>query len=180
MAGGGGDQETNLEYTPTWVVAVYLLKKKQKPLYEALQKIRQVLGGRCLLVGSANSGYCGAKDKAPLLSLTALHHLHTFIFVLAVSHVTFSALTILFGGLKIRQWKSWEEYNPEEVLRSKVTHVQDHDFSKSRFLGFAFFRQAILWICHKIGLYNFEAWLHYDSLQGESKVQFSQVYDTRT
>ncbi|KAF3641959.1 putative EPIDERMAL PATTERNING FACTOR-like protein 2-like [Capsicum annuum] len=59
-----------------------------------------VLGGRCLLVGSANSGYCGAKDKAPLLSLTALHHLHTFIFVLAISHVTFSALTILFEGLK--------------------------------------------------------------------------------
>ncbi|XP_016537549.1 MLO-like protein 15 isoform X1 [Capsicum annuum] len=220
MAGGGGDQETNLEYTPTWVVVVYLLKKKQKPLYEALQKIRQelmllgfisllltvsqdrilkiciskhltnhwlpckkdndaketvhfltnffslVLGGRCLLVGSANSGYCGAKDKAPLLSLTALHHLHTFIFVLAISHVTFSALTILFEGLKIRQWKSWEEYNPEEVLRSKVTHVQDHDFSKSRFLGFAFFRQAILWICHKIGLYNFEAWLHYAGICG--------------
>ncbi|KAM3270235.1 hypothetical protein P3S67_029592 [Capsicum chacoense] len=175
MAGGGGDQETNLEYTPTWVVAVvstvivaisllverilhyggkYLLKKKQKPLYEALQKIKEELmllgfisllltvsqdrilkiciskhltnhwlpcikdndaketvhfltnffslvpGGRCLLVGSANSGYCGAKDKAPLLSLTALHHLHTFIFVLAVSHVTLLALTILFGGLK--------------------------------------------------------------------------------
>ncbi|PHT40374.1 hypothetical protein CQW23_19228, partial [Capsicum baccatum] len=75
-----------------------------------------VLGGRCLLVGSANSGYYGAKDKAPLLSLTALHHLHTFIFVLAVSHVTLSALTILFGGLKIRQWKSWEEYNPEEAF----------------------------------------------------------------
>ncbi|XP_055820079.1 MLO-like protein 1 [Solanum dulcamara] len=216
-----GDLETNLEFTPTWIIAIvctvivaisllveriihyggkYLLKKNQKPLYEALQKIKEELmllgfisllltvsqerilkicipkhlsnhwlpckkeeeddegaketvhfqtnffslipGGRRLLAESANSGYCKAKDKAPLLSLTALHHLHTFIFVLAVSHVTFSALTILFGGIKIRQWKSWEdsiqkeEYNPEEVLRSKVTHVQDHDFVKGRFLGF--------------------------------------------
>lgn len=29
----------------------------------------------------------------------------------------------------------------------------------------AFFRQAILWICHKIGLYNFEAWLHYGTFK---------------
>ncbi|KAK4345292.1 hypothetical protein RND71_035468 [Anisodus tanguticus] len=229
MGGGGGDQETNLEFTPTWVVALvctvivaisllverilhyagkYLLKKKQKPLYEALQKIKEELmllgfmsllltvsqerilkicipkhltnhwlpckkeddedahetvhfqtnffslipGGRHLLSGSANSGYCEAKDKAPLLSLTALHHLHTFIFVLAVSHVTFSALTILFGGIKIRQWKSWEdsiqkeEYNPKEVLLSKVTHVQDHDFVKGRFLGFGKRSTLLSWL----------------------------------
>uniref|UniRef100_M1B2N1 MLO-like protein n=1 Tax=Solanum tuberosum TaxID=4113 RepID=M1B2N1_SOLTU len=227
MAGGGGDQETNLEFTPTWIVALvctvivaisllveriihyggkYLLKKNQKPLYEALQKIKEELmllgfisllltvlqerilkicipkhltnqwlpckkdgdvnetvhfqtnffslvpGGRRLLAESANSGYCEAKDKAPLLSLTALHHLHTFIFVLAVSHVTFSALTILFGGIKIRQWKSWEdsiqkeEYNPEEVLRSKVTHVHDHDFIKGRFLGFGKRSTLLSWL----------------------------------
>lgn len=41
------------------------------------------------------------QGMVPLLSTTALHHLHIFIFVLAVVHVTFCALTILFGGVKV-------------------------------------------------------------------------------
>lgn len=41
------------------------------------------------------------QGKVPLLPLEALHHLHIFIFVLAIVHVTFSVLTILFGGVKV-------------------------------------------------------------------------------
>jgi len=62
MGGGGGEEGNNLEFTPTWVVAVvcsvivaasfaaerflhyggkFLKKKNQKPLYEALQKIKE-------------------------------------------------------------------------------------------------------------------------------------------
>ncbi|KAF4346523.1 hypothetical protein G4B88_009225, partial [Cannabis sativa] len=81
-------------------------------------------------------------EKVPLLSTTALHHLHIFIFVLAVVHVTFCALTILFGGIKIRQWKKWEDSiskngtnNAEEALKTKFTDVQGHDFIRGRFLG---------------------------------------------
>ncbi|KAH9782431.1 MLO-like protein 1 [Citrus sinensis] len=220
MAEGG----TTLEQTPTWVVAVVcsviviisltverllhhlgkiLKKKNQKPLFEALQKIKEelmLLGfisllltvcqgliskicmpehlsrkwlpcdpekddkdtktaahfqaffsafsahhgtGRRLLADAASEaeGNC-PKGKVPLLSTTALHHLHIFIFVLAVAHVTFCALTILFGGAKIRQWKQWEdsvaneEFDAEEVLKTKFTHVHEHDFIKSRFRGF--------------------------------------------
>ncbi|XP_024024648.1 MLO-like protein 1, partial [Morus notabilis] len=236
MAGGEG--ETTLEYTPTWVVAVVcsvivlisllverllhftgkcLKKKNKKPLFEALQKIKEelmLLGFISLLltvfqqriakiciteqqskhwlpcnnrsdeyddddhessssssysttkhfqtrtttIASASSfvvdhiisrrllaadssDYCSQKGKVPLLSTTALHHLHIFIFVLAVVHVTFCALTIIFGGIKIRQWKHWEdsiskqEYNPEEVIKTQFTHVHDHDFIRNRFLG---------------------------------------------
>ncbi|XP_019157779.1 PREDICTED: MLO-like protein 1 [Ipomoea nil] len=64
MAGGGEGEVTNLEQTPTWFVALvctvivaislalerilhylgkFLLKKKQKPLFEALQKIKEEL-----------------------------------------------------------------------------------------------------------------------------------------
>ncbi|XP_015867941.3 MLO-like protein 1 [Ziziphus jujuba] len=213
---------TTLEYTPTWVVALvctvivlisltveriihyagkYLKKNNQKPLFEALQKIKEelmLLGFISLLLtvfqnpiakicitkeeaskwlpckkddeadtktsahfqsfftyslipgtsprllaessGSSSTSSC-IEGKVPLLSTTALHHLHIFIFVLAVVHVTFCVLTILFGGAKIRQWKQWEdffskkEYNPEEVLKTKFTHVQDHDFIRGRFLG---------------------------------------------
>ncbi|KAI5670041.1 hypothetical protein M9H77_19894 [Catharanthus roseus] len=220
MAEGGG---VTLEYTPTWVVALvctvivalsllverilhyagkYLMKKDQKPLYQALLKIKEELmllgfisllltvsqdkinkicipkhlsnhwlpckkdqtndpksnshlqllfssfnhlipgGGRRLLAADASAqGYCENKGKVPLLSLTALHHLHIFIFVLAVSHVIFCAFTILFGGLKIRQWKRWEdaiqneEYDLEQAVRNRVINVKDHAFIKGRFRG---------------------------------------------
>lgn len=215
MAEGG----TTLEYTPTWVVALvssvivilslflertlhytgkYLKKHNQKPLFQALQKIKEelmLLGFISLLLtvfqgriakicitekqagqwlpckkettststsahfqtvffpwssaarrllaedsASTTSGSC-SEGKVPLLSTTALHHLHIFIFVLAVVHVTFCVLTILFGGAKIREWKHWEdsitkkEYNPQEVLTMKFTHVHDHDFIRGRFRG---------------------------------------------
>ncbi|KAL3531013.1 hypothetical protein ACH5RR_010335 [Cinchona calisaya] len=217
MSGGGEAEGTTLEFTPTWVVGAvctvivalslaaerflhytgkYLKHKNQKPLYEALQKVKEELmllgfisllltvfqgsivkmcvkesvtlhllpcslptesssseGGsshaspestahrRLLAEGSANAGYCAAKHKVPLLSVEALHHLHIFIFVLAIVHVTFSVLTVVFGGAKIRQWKHWEDsiakenYDTQQVLKPKFTHVQQHDFIKSRFLG---------------------------------------------
>ncbi|KAM5554336.1 MLO-like protein 1 [Rosa sericea] len=90
--------------------------------------------------GEAQEGYCAQKGKVPLLSVQAFHHLHIFIFVLAIAHVTFSAMTICFGGLKIRQWKQWEELVAKEIddtesAQPKVTHVQDHDFVKDHYLG---------------------------------------------
>ncbi|XP_058009808.1 MLO-like protein 1 isoform X2 [Hevea brasiliensis] len=212
MAGG-----VTLEYTPTWVVAVvctfiviislsverflhylgkFLKKKNQKPLFEALLKIKEELmllgfisllltvfqdritsicisedlankwlpckkkssatgtahfqtffsffpGGSThrLLAEASDSTFTCSEGKVPVLSLTALHHLHIFIFVLAVVHVAFCALTILFGGAKIRQWKHWEDsisnkdYDLEEAKGSKFTHVHDHDFIKKRFKG---------------------------------------------
>ena len=45
--------------------------------------------------------FCVLQNKVPLLSLEALHHLHIFIFVLAIVHVTFCVLTVLFGGAKV-------------------------------------------------------------------------------
>ncbi|BAT77441.1 MLO-like protein [Vigna angularis] len=229
---GGGEEGESLEFTPTWVVAAvctvivaislaaerflhfggkYLKAKDQKPLYEALQKIKEelmLLGfisllltvtqngitkicvppaftrhmlpcsldlapkheshfqtfyfpgtPRRLLAATAaehapphseaeatetgtETGFCARKNKVPLLSVEALHHLHIFIFVLAVVHVTFSVLTVVFGGARIRQWKHWEDsiakknYETDRVLKPKVTDVQQHDFIRGRFSGF--------------------------------------------
>ncbi|GER54598.1 MLO-like protein [Striga asiatica] len=230
MAGGGEGEGTTLEYTPTWVVAAVcsvivgislaaerllhcagktLKRKNQKPLFEALQKVKEelmllgfislmltVFQGRivkicvphdimvhllpCSLPSESSGGNESntspeAKghnrrllaekaagdmdyrimvklkekmlfalpylDKVPLLSLEAVHHLHIFIFVLAIVHVTFSVLTVVFGGAKIRQWKRWEDaiakdnYDTTHALKPQVTHVQEHDFIKKRFLG---------------------------------------------
>ncbi|KAK2446873.1 Seven transmembrane MLO family protein [Trifolium repens] len=223
MSGGGeGEEETTLEFTPTWVVAAvctvivaislaaerllhyggkFLKRKDQKPLYEALQKIKEelmLLGFISLLLTVSQNGltkicvhesvmrhmlpctsqdkeekehsafsfpariarrllaeaaaaataaaehktsYCARKNKVPLLSLEALHHLHIFIFVLAVVHVTFSVLTVVFGGARIRQWKKWEDsiakenYDTSKLLKPKLTQVQQHEFIKGRFSG---------------------------------------------
>ncbi|XP_022155786.1 MLO-like protein 1 isoform X2 [Momordica charantia] len=194
MAGGGGEG-TSLEYTPTWVVAAvcsvivaislamerllhflgnYLKRKNQKPLNEALQKVKEdkpakghdsssdetgssttehfqtfvvssISGmARRLLAEdeepATQAGYCAHKNKVPLLSLEALHHLHIFIFILAIVHVTFCVLTIVAGGLRIRQWKHWEDSIAEENYDAekaspKFTHVHQHAFIKGRFLG---------------------------------------------
>ncbi|KAK9162685.1 hypothetical protein Syun_003587 [Stephania yunnanensis] len=220
MAGGGGEGR-DLEYTPTWVVAIVctiivcislaverilhyagkvLKKKDQKPLFEALQKVKEELmllgfisllltvfqgriakicisegwtnhllpckiekrkGGRGgaasehlqvgffrslvygtgrRLLAESDPDYCPKKGKVPLMSLEALHHLHIFIFVLAIVHVTFCVLTVLFGGAKIRQWKHWEDsiakdkYDTNKVL-NKFTHVHDHAFIRDHFIG---------------------------------------------
>ncbi|XP_050363358.1 MLO-like protein 1 [Argentina anserina] len=217
MTSGSEEGET-LEYTPTWVVAAvctvivaislalerllhyggkFLKKKGQKPLYEALQKVKEelmllgfisllltvfqnVISKMCVkhgimehmlpckleeVVAETNtttshfvvrhfrrlaeetaeeqSGYCAAKGKVPLLSVEALHHLHIFIFVLAIVHVVFCVLTVVFGGMKIRQWKKWEDaiaaqnYDSQQFLnkKHKFTRVQEHAFIKERFLG---------------------------------------------
>ncbi|KAK2992694.1 hypothetical protein RJ640_029951 [Escallonia rubra] len=105
------------------------------------------VNGRRLLAEPAASSnasdYCAALDKIPALSYTAVHHLHIFIFVLAVVHVVFCALTIIFGSAQIRRWKRWEddvqkkEYNPQEDLQTEptVTYLGDHAFIRSRFRG---------------------------------------------
>ncbi|KAI3983597.1 hypothetical protein MKX01_000609 [Papaver californicum] len=53
--------------------------------------------------------YCGKKDMVPLVSKTAIHQLHIFIFVLAVSHVLYCILTMALGRAKMRKWNIWEK-----------------------------------------------------------------------
>ncbi|XP_019166925.1 PREDICTED: MLO-like protein 1 [Ipomoea nil] len=93
------------------------------------------------LLGFHDEGapYCAKKGKMPILSVHALHHLHIFIFTLATVHITSTLITLIFGVLRIRQWKIWEDeiakasYQTE--TESGITDVQQHDFIKSRFKG---------------------------------------------
>ncbi|RAL42282.1 hypothetical protein DM860_012065 [Cuscuta australis] len=95
------------------------------------------------------AGYCAAKHKVPLLSLEALHHLHIFIFILAIVHVTFTLLTIIIGGAKIRQWKHWEDgiaeanFETEPDLQPGFTDVRQHDFIRTRFVGVG--KRSTIW-----------------------------------
>ncbi|XP_072965012.1 MLO-like protein 1 [Typha angustifolia] len=218
--GGGLGGNMKLEYTPTWIVAAVcslivfislvverllhrlgkaLKRKNQKPLFEALQEVKEelmllgfisllltvfqgaiqkiciptswtkdmlpckkehskegtdagekhfrsqffvgVLGGGRRLLSESGFGveHCAAKGKVPLLSLEAIHQLHIFIFVLAVTHVIFSALTMVLGGAKIHQWKHWENAIQKDVATAgpkKFTYVHHFDFIKDHFKGF--------------------------------------------
>ncbi|KAL8232970.1 hypothetical protein R6Q57_002748 [Mikania cordata] len=187
---------TSFEYTPTWVVAAVssvmvsvsllverllhfagkkLKKEGRKPLYQALQKVKEelmLLGFISLLLSVCQSrivticvneetmkhflpcsldekkkdphtlrkllenkesplGICALKNQVPLLSAEALHHLHIFIFVLAVVHVSFSVLTVIFGGFKVGSeekdidkpyhYPSWDkEFDPNESNKKLI------------------------------------------------------------
>ncbi|MED6183908.1 hypothetical protein PIB30_042380 [Stylosanthes scabra] len=74
------------------------------------------------VAAEAQRQYCARKNKVPLLSSEAVHHLHIFIFVLAIAHVTFCVLTVVIGGLRVN-------------LESTVTLVHQHAFIRDHFLG---------------------------------------------
>ncbi|KAI0496232.1 hypothetical protein KFK09_022543 [Dendrobium nobile] len=223
--GGGAEEELKLEYTPTWIVALVctvivcislfferflhrlgkrFMRKNQKPLFEALQKMKEELmlmgfislllvvfqgtiqkicipasytrhlrpckgediasdgggadgevsayhrskffagvlaGGRRLLAGGGSGGeHCAREGKVPLLSIEAIHQLHIFIFALATTHVLLSALTMVLGGVKIRQWKHWEDSIHKEAAENAstspmITHVHETEFIRDHFRG---------------------------------------------
>uniref|UniRef100_A0A0E0HEK0 MLO-like protein n=1 Tax=Oryza nivara TaxID=4536 RepID=A0A0E0HEK0_ORYNI len=220
-------EAATLEFTPTWIVAAVcslmvlislvaerclhylgkmLKRKNQKPLYEALLKVKEELmllgfisllltvfqgliqmtcipprwtvhmlpcqreavgpakehvaaaqivgriGRRLLSEGGAGAELCQKKGKVPLLSLEAIHQLHIFIFVLAITHVIFSVSTMLLGGAKIHQWKQWEVEIQKDAVGSgqpgpaKVTHVHQFEFINDHFKGMGKDSKILSWL----------------------------------
>ncbi|KAL6877209.1 hypothetical protein ACP4OV_012880 [Aristida adscensionis] len=103
--------------------------------------------GRLLSEGEAGANNC-PEGKVPLLSLEALHHLHIFIFVLAISHVFFTATTMLLGGAKIHKWKQWEDEIQKKAAENgpHVTHVHSLEFIKERYKGFGKDSVILCWL----------------------------------
>ncbi|EFJ37234.1 hypothetical protein SELMODRAFT_77198 [Selaginella moellendorffii] len=60
---------------------------------------------------------CVHKGKEPFVSFESLEQLHRFIFVLGVTHVVYSCLTMLLALMKIYSWSSWEN----------EAHAESHD-----------------------------------------------------
>ncbi|KAJ4790445.1 MLO-like protein [Rhynchospora pubera] len=92
-------------------------------------------GMRALLAsGSKGSGHC-KNGKVPLLSLEAIHQLHIFIFVLALTHVVLSLITVVLGITQMRDWKNWEAkiQEQDDTADKMVSHVRELPFIKKRF-----------------------------------------------
>ncbi|KAL6543258.1 MLO-like protein 11 [Orobanche hederae] len=49
------------------------------------------------------------EDYEPFVSYEGLEQLHRFIFVMAITHVSYSCLTMLLAIVKIHNWRKWED-----------------------------------------------------------------------
>ncbi|KAK4730277.1 hypothetical protein R3W88_023265 [Solanum pinnatisectum] len=78
---------------------------------------RRLLSDHRILAADSTADTC-RPGQVPLISIHGLHQLHIFIFFLAVFHVIYSAITMLLGRLKIREWKEWERQVEHEYEAS--------------------------------------------------------------
>ncbi|KAF6134659.1 hypothetical protein GIB67_002060 [Kingdonia uniflora] len=56
-----------------------------------------------------DTDHCSSKGMVSIMSQEGIHQLHIFIFVMAMVHVIYSALTMALGRAKMKGWKSWEK-----------------------------------------------------------------------
>ncbi|KAI3526407.1 hypothetical protein L1887_05659 [Cichorium endivia] len=174
-----GKEGTSLEFTPTWVVAALcavivglsfaverLLHftgnqlKNQKPLFEALQKIKEelmLLGFISLLLAVFQSEIvkicvkksimdhlrpCSLTDRDKPAATSHLRHLLAKE-ATAMGYCARKGKVPLVSleAAKMREWEHWEEsitkddFNTSEVLSQKTTYILDHEYFGSRFWG---------------------------------------------
>ncbi|KAJ6927997.1 MLO-like protein 4 [Populus alba x Populus x berolinensis] len=90
---------------------------------------------------------CG-EGREPFVSLEGLEQLHRFLFVLGITHVLYSCLTVGLAMSKIYSWRKWEnqtnlvadgnlQAKKNKVMRRQSTfvfHHTSHPWSRSRVL----------------------------------------------
>ncbi|KAH6784572.1 hypothetical protein C2S52_009531 [Perilla frutescens var. hirtella] len=73
-----------------------------------------------LLLEDLNHDYC-PEDREPFASYESLEQLHRFLFVLGVTHVSYSFLAIALAMIKIYSWRTWENHAKTLALRGLLT-----------------------------------------------------------
>ncbi|XP_021287977.1 MLO-like protein 11 [Herrania umbratica] len=89
------------------------------------------------MLNGMNQNTC-KEGHEPFVSYEGLEQLHRFIFVMAITHVSYSCLTMLLAIVKIHSWRAWEdeaqmdrhdllnEKARESILRRQTTFVINH------------------------------------------------------
>ncbi|KAJ0514432.1 hypothetical protein HanHA300_Chr10g0369471 [Helianthus annuus] len=102
--------------------------------------------------------YPHRRDYEPFVSYEGLEQLHRFIFVMAITHVSYSCLTMLLAVVKIHSWRKWEdeaqvdrhdvltEISRNKTMRRQSTIAKFHSSNSMVINGFfswmvCFFRQ---------------------------------------
>ncbi|KAL1567147.1 MLO-like protein 11 [Salvia divinorum] len=62
---------------------------------------------RRVLMG-LNQNTC-SENNEPFVSYEGLEQLHRFIFIMAITHISYSCLTMLLAIVKIHSWRAWED-----------------------------------------------------------------------
>ncbi|KAG2376195.1 MLO-like protein [Vigna angularis] len=109
---------------------------------------------RTVVKGQVNNGlrnYCPEVGHESLASYESLEQLHRFVFVLGVTHVTYSFLAVALAMIKIYSWRTWEN----EAKTIAVQSIQDTSQSTSsirlrRLNTFIFHHTSHPWSHHKI------------------------------
>ncbi|KAF5960202.1 hypothetical protein HYC85_001411 [Camellia sinensis] len=151
----------------------WLRKTNRKPLLQAVEKMKEgfisllltatssIISNICVpskFYDSVFAPCSKSEGHEPFVSYQGLEQLHRFIFVMAVTHVSYSCLTMLLAIVKIHSWRAWEdqahmdrhdslvEITREDMIRRQSTFVEFHTSNplvKNRFLIWVtcFFRQ---------------------------------------
>ncbi|XP_058082715.1 MLO-like protein 11 isoform X1 [Magnolia sinica] len=101
------EEMRSLALTPTWSVAVVLT----------------VFIAVSLLV--ERSIHRLSSGHEPFVSYEGLEQLHRFIFVMAITHVSYSCLTMLLAIVKIHTWRNWEDkaHRDQDDLLGNITRA---------------------------------------------------------
>ncbi|KAH9802767.1 MLO-like protein 11 [Citrus sinensis] len=111
-----------------------------------------------IILAKKNSSSFSMQGYEPFVSYEGLEQLHRFIFVMAVTHISYSCLTMLLAIVKIHSWRVWEEeahmdrhdslteITRELTIRRQTTFVRYHTsnpLSRNKLLIWVtcFFRQ---------------------------------------
>ncbi|WVZ01367.1 hypothetical protein V8G54_027436 [Vigna mungo] len=101
---------------------------------------------RKLWMASAYHGY------EPFVSYEGLEQLHRFIFVMAVTHISYSCLTMLLAIVKIHSWRVWEDEahmdrrdSLSEITR-ELTMRRQSTFVKSHVSNPLFKNSSLIWV----------------------------------
>ncbi|XP_076949227.1 MLO protein homolog 1-like [Bidens hawaiensis] len=73
-----------------------------------LSLAEEMIFRRVLAGADSETGSSCRKGMVPMISSSAVHQLHIFIFILAVFHVLYSVVIIGLGLAKMKKWKTWE------------------------------------------------------------------------
>ncbi|KAJ8435541.1 hypothetical protein Cgig2_034112 [Carnegiea gigantea] len=102
----------------------------EKP--HTLRRLMNVLNeNKCPEACASSSLYHSGEE--PFVSYEGLEQLHRFIFIMAVTHVTYSCLTMLLALVKVRvfihSWRAWEDQvqmDRHDVLTGKFPNDLNH------------------------------------------------------
>ncbi|TKY70330.1 MLO protein 4 [Spatholobus suberectus] len=108
---------------------------------------------RTVLKGQVNNGlhnFCPEGHES-LASYESLEQLHRFVFVLGVTHVTYSFITVALAMIKIYSWRTWENEAKTIAIQSVLDTSQSTSSIRLRRLStFIFHHTSHPWSHHKI------------------------------